>query len=107
MSDFGKGKANPRFRKGSCVICGKGTDTAIMVRGRGEFAIGVLRLCGVSEWEAAITISNCTGCDIGKIPVGEFDTLMMICVACAQPLGVEPALRAIGQPIPMLRERPT
>lgn len=78
---FGK-TGELRYRKGSCTICGRGTDTGVAIRGEAEWAHAALRTLGVPDWEIVNMISVITGCDLGKVPVGVFTMVITICEAC-------------------------
>lgn len=102
----GFGKTDAQFRKGSCVICGRPTDTAIVVRGMGEYIVGVLVVLGLPHHEACWMVSNATGCDIGKVPIGEVDMPIKVCQRCAGAIpGLIPVPMLDGAHLPLVRER--
>ena len=108
MSDFGTGKSKTvRYRKGSCTVCGLGTDTGIALTGEAEWAVAALMQFGIGQFDALITIGGATGCDPGKVPVGEFTLVVQVCAACCErsALPIKPGLIASGQ-LPGIRQTP-
>ena len=69
--------------RGTCVICGRGTDTAIAFRGEAEWVIaGGIKL-GLPEPQASRMLELATGCDPGNVPVGVITVPYRICAECA------------------------
>ena len=46
-----------RFERGSCVVCGQGTDTALACKGAAEAHVAFLEMLGVPEGQAESTVS--------------------------------------------------
>jgi hypothetical protein len=68
----------------SCVACLRGTDTAVAFEGEAEWAaVGISRL-GLTLDEAALVISQATGCDEGMCPPGQFQIVVRVCRSCAE-----------------------
>lgn len=61
-----------RFEKGSCIVCGQGTDTALAFHGEAEWHMAALIVLGVPAAEVEQTYRSATGSDTGKVPAGEF-----------------------------------
>jgi hypothetical protein len=70
------------YQAGSCIICGRGTDTGVAVRGEGEWHIAALINLGVPEDEAEETHRTGTGSDLGKVPAGTYTVFVRVCAAC-------------------------
>lgn len=69
--------------RGSCVVCLKGTDTAVGIEGIAEFVAATLNIMGLADDEAANTLSEATGCDPGMVPPGRFTVIIRLCRDCA------------------------
>lgn len=79
--------------RGSCVVCLRGTETALAVSGPAEAAVGVLMALGVEKDAASNTLAAAHGCDPSMVPCGEGPWLLRLCSDCASPLG-----RPVGDP---------
>ena len=70
--------------RGTCVICGRGTDTAIGFRGEAEYVIaGGIRL-GLPEPQARRRLELATGCDPGNVPDRIITHAYRVCAACVE-----------------------
>ena len=87
--------------EGSCVVCLKGTDTAVLLVGRAEWVVTVYMHLGIPENEAAGAVSTATGCSPGMVPAGEINVRTRLCRQCARsfPVGLD-----AGETLPMIRK---
>jgi hypothetical protein len=85
----------------SCVVCLKGTDTGIALRGEAEWVIAGLRVLGVPSDQASETLRVVTGSDPGMVPDGEVTITIRVCIPCAvgSPFEGSPQPVAIGVPL--------
>lgn len=97
-----------RYRAGSCVVCGQGTDTAVGVDGEAEWHIAALQLLGVPQEEATGVFENATGCGAGQVPEGRFKGPIRVCAACVSRSAfhpkLAPALFADGHMLPTIAQ---
>ena len=93
---------------GSCVVCLRGTDTALAFQGEAEWMIAGVSALGVPLKQAGVMVSHFFGCLPGRVPDGDDLTIVVqvcsSCVAKAKPgfpvpgLVVGGRVPTIGQP---------
>ncbi|MGV0607364.1 hypothetical protein [Mycolicibacterium sp. XJ1904] len=103
-----------KYQTGSCVACGQGTDTAVAVRGEGEWHVAFLLQLGVPDDHASATVSVGTGCAPGQVPEGVYTTHVRVCTECfakapfhaKSPFHkpVKPALYVEGAELPLIEQ---
>jgi hypothetical protein len=86
--------------EGSCVVCLKGTDTAVILVGEAEPVAAAYVHLGIPKCEAARIVSTATGCSPGMVPAGEIKVRTRLCRQCAGPFPV--GLDA-GDTLPIVR----
>jgi hypothetical protein len=94
-----------RYQRGSCIICGQGTDTALGFKGSGEAHIAFLIVLGVAEDEASATVSVATNSEPGMVPSGKFVATYRLCARCvreAEPDFPPPVLLMVDGEIPVI-----
>lgn len=98
-----------RYRAGSCVVCGRGTDTALSAEGEAEWHIAFLINLGVPEADAPDVVTAGTNSDPGKVPAGRFRAIYRVCATCVAraPYAGFPApvLLVKGGTLPVIRQR--
>lgn len=76
---------------GSCIVCMRGTDTALAVRGEAEAGIAALMVLGVPEGEAhstaAVFFAERYGSGEGEVPGGVIDFPIQVCAECCRKSG--------------------
>jgi hypothetical protein len=94
-----------RFQPGSCVRCGRGTDTGFATEGEGEWHVAALiAKLGIGEEDAMHTTSAATHSPSGNIPTGTFPMFTRLCGQCAKDCGVSIALLLQDQELPTYRQ---
>jgi hypothetical protein len=91
---------------GSCVVCGRDTDTALGFRGRTEWLIEALVALGVPEPEA-VTMVDRFSQPGGVMPDGRHFLGVQVCSACvaaAAPRFPKPAVVVPGKPVPTVAQ---
>jgi hypothetical protein len=83
---------------GSCVVCGRGTDTLVAFRGSAEWCIAGLILLGVPESQAIGTFQVGLGNDPRSMsrPPGDLTIRYLVCQTCAARTPFANALALIG-----------
>lgn len=76
----------------TCVICLTGTDTGLALSGEAEWVAAALNVMGMPMNEAAVLLSNETGCDPGCVPLGNITLTFRVCRACATKAGLKVSL---------------
>lgn len=71
----------------SCVVCFRGTDTALGFEGPGEWIIAGLSILGVPVDQAGALVSMSTGCELGEVPPGRIRLVFRVCQACVDKSG--------------------
>ncbi len=71
----------------SCVVCFHGADTGLALTGEAEWIIAHIMTLGIPEDQAMMLVSMNTGCDIGKVPVGDTTLVFRVCRDCAARAG--------------------
>jgi hypothetical protein len=87
----------------SCIVCLRGTDTALAFKGDAEWIITGLIMLGVPEDEALATISYVYGCPYGIVPDGTIRETFRVCGECvagAKPNFPAPVLAIPGATVP-------
>jgi hypothetical protein len=83
--------------RGSCVICMRGTETAIGIRGAAEAGIAFLCVLGLNAETANATFEAATGCDRGMVPTGINTWTFKLCEECVKKAPPESGAR-VGDP---------
>ena len=98
-----------RYLPGSCVSCGQGTDTGLIVVGEAEWHAAFLVILGIPEDQAGITVSEGMGYPIDKVPAGTFTATHRVCRECARRSNVplpDPAVLHDGALVPAVQQPP-
>ena len=89
----------------SCVVCLRGTDTALAFVGEAEWAVAGLQHLGVPDYQAGATVSYGLGCGPGEVPDGEVTVMFRVCRECADKAGFPVALVTAAADIPAIRQK--
>jgi hypothetical protein len=97
------------FRPGSCVNCGRGTDTALALDGEAEWYIAFLTVLGIAEDEATATLRAYLDPSppAGQVPDGRMTITVRVCAECVSQASAPfpaPALAMPGMSVPVLRQ---
>lgn len=90
--------------RGSCVVCLRGTDTAIAFTGEAEWLEAGLRVLGIPDGQARHTADQYwqeRGADPGMVFDGEHTMTVKVCAECAARSGANfpaPGIPAFGVP---------
>ena len=84
----------------SCVVCLQGTDTALALTGEAEWVIASLVALGIPSDQATVLVSSVTGCDPGKVPIGDFTLVFRVCAGCAATVGAHVGMVIPDGPLP-------
>jgi len=104
-----------RFEAGSCVACGRGTDTALAVEGEAEWHVAFLGVLGIPTDQAVDLAALTTGSQLGfailgthsKLPDGRFLKMYRVCVECVEKSGAHlprPVPAVEGADLPAVRQ---
>lgn len=88
---------------GACVVCMRGTDTALTFRGIAEWAIAGLVTLGVPEQDAVAMVSS----GPGEVPDGELAISVRVCGSCVKRCPASfpmPRLALSGSPVPVIQQ---
>ncbi|WP_158883974.1 hypothetical protein [Amycolatopsis anabasis] len=84
--------------RGACTVCGRGTDTALVLLGEAEFVLAGLVALGLPANEALATLAVGTGHEptlesgggmAVTAPAGVFPLAVRVCGGCASKAGLE------------------
>jgi hypothetical protein len=73
--------------RGTCTVCLRGTDTGIAFFGEAEWVAAGMKVLGIPLEQAAVMISDVTGCGRGKVPAGRFQIVVRVCRDCVRASG--------------------
>ena len=76
--------------KGSCVVCLRGTDTALPLEGEAEWIVAVLNRLGLPMDQAYETLRLAVGSDPGKVPDGVVQVAVQVCADCVAKAKMRP-----------------
>jgi hypothetical protein len=86
-----------RYKPGSRIVCGQGTDTGFSSTGDAEWhMVTLIMKLGLREGEVSTLISISTGDEPGTVPDGRFVLSYKLCGTCAEERGVPVALTLDG-----------
>lgn len=91
---------------GSCVVCMRGTDTALAFQGSPEWCIGGLHALGLPVDEAVATFTNGYGEHVPEWMIATY----RVCAECVGNIDAEfpePALILPGAEIPSITQKET
>jgi hypothetical protein len=92
---------------GACVVCRRGTDTALGFEGDAEWVLVGLGALGMPEERAVLLVGAQYGCDPGMVPDGTVSFPVRICAECASsgpPSFPAPAVVVTGGPLPFITQ---
>lgn len=104
---------NGLFGRGSCIVCGRGTDTALAFQGEAEWCLAGVVALGVPEDEAYLTLlsgwqEEGRGTQKGQVPCGTLSAVIRVCADCveaATPNFPKPTLLYRGAELPAIVPR--
>ncbi|WP_056677101.1 hypothetical protein [Angustibacter sp. Root456] len=103
METFARG----RWRAGSCVVCGLGTDTVVGFNGTAEWQVAALLMLGVPADRVDATARSAMWPDLAPsmVPVGLLTAVVRVCGQCfaRTPLarrGVVPVVYTVDAEVP-------
>ena len=94
----------PGAAPGSCVGCGRQTDTGLGTEGEAEWHIALALNLGVTRSEAETALRDVTGAEPGEVIDGRYPVAWRVCRDCIRKFTdrIEPVLLVDGAALPVI-----